>query len=229
MISIIVTAYNYSEFIRECIDSILNQKSSHTIEIIVVNDCSVDNTEKILLEYEDRIRYIKTHKNVGPAIARNIGLLQARGEYLCCFDGDDIMNSGFIEKHIEALIKNNVDFVFSGLEHIGEETGEFMFNDFNPVLCARNPFCPVCCVFKKSIYDKMGGFDEEAIIEDWFFWMEAVDNMFVGFNINEPLFKYRKHKGSRNYLIRQMNNDGIKQIQDKFKDAFIGDKFIKHI
>ncbi|MBO8144155.1 MAG: glycosyltransferase [Thermodesulfobacterium sp.] len=90
--SIIVPTYNRANFVVEAINSALNQTYKLPYEVIVVDDGSIDDTEKILLEYmkrEPRLKFIKHERNKGLAAARNTGILNSQGEYLLFLDSDD--------------------------------------------------------------------------------------------------------------------------------------------
>lgn len=91
LISIITAVYNGEEFLKEAIDSVLSQ-SFGTWELIIVNDGSTDNTEKIINTYlkDKRIKCFN-QKNLGVSAARNIGMKNMRGEYFCFLDADDIL------------------------------------------------------------------------------------------------------------------------------------------
>lgn len=89
-VSVIMPAYNAGKYIREAINSILSQTFSD-FEFIILNDCSTDSTEEIILSYHDpRIVYVKNEKNLGVAATLNRGLEMARGEYIARMDADDI-------------------------------------------------------------------------------------------------------------------------------------------
>lgn len=104
-VSVIVPAYNVEKYISKCLDSLVNQ-TYENIEIILINDGSIDNTGLICEKYsktDDRIKYINK-KNGGVSSARNVGLDKATGEYILFVDSDDWIE----EKTIEVLI-NNID------------------------------------------------------------------------------------------------------------------------
>ena len=91
-ISVIIPVYNTQEYLRECIDSVLNQ-NFQDIEIICINDGSTDNSQDILDEYHKKdIRFkVFTQKNQGLAKSRNVGLNHAKGEYVIFLDSDDYL------------------------------------------------------------------------------------------------------------------------------------------
>lgn len=109
LISIIVLAYNVEKYIKKCIDSLLSQ-SYQNIEIIIVNDGSTDNTPEVLSEYtnQEKIR-IFHQENKGISFSRNLGLMQAHGDYITFVDSDDYVSAQYCEKLYHHLIKNNAD------------------------------------------------------------------------------------------------------------------------
>lgn len=118
LISIIVPVYNSEKYIRRCIESLLKQEYSN-IEIIIINDGSSDNSLLVAEEYlpkDNRIRIIN-QKNSGVSKARNIGIDNVTGEYICFVDSDDYVEHNYISNFYIGL-QNDVDLVFQGLNEI---------------------------------------------------------------------------------------------------------------
>lgn len=114
-LSIIIPVYNGEKFIDRCLKSVLNQTLKN-IEVIVVNDGSKDNSEKLILEYkkiDTRIKYIST-KNNGVSRARNIGISYAKGEYIGFVDIDDYIDIKMYEIMYNKAKNNNSQIVFCG-------------------------------------------------------------------------------------------------------------------
>ena len=113
-ISVIVPIYNVEEYIRECLDSIVNQ-TLKDIEIILVDDCSTDNSGRISDEYyakDGRIIVIHKEKNEGALLARKTGVAHAQGRYIVFVDADDYLTSDNSLKTIYNIIEEkNVDIV----------------------------------------------------------------------------------------------------------------------
>lgn len=130
LVSIIIPAYNCSQYIDKCIESILIQTYKN-IEIIIINDGSLDNTEIVIKKYinkDKRIKYF-SQKNLGPSIARNNGIEKASGKYLMFVDSDDIVSSIYVEKLLDKIESINCDIVCCG--YIDESKyGIFKLNDF---------------------------------------------------------------------------------------------------
>jgi len=105
-VSVVIPSYNYGRFISNAIDSVLKQKGVET-DVIVVDDGSTDNTLEVLQSYKDRIRIFQ-QPHGGPALARNLGIKQANGEYITFLDADDwllgnslFMRCSYLHKHTE--------------------------------------------------------------------------------------------------------------------------------
>ena len=133
LVSIIIPVYNIGEkYLRQCLESVINQ-SYKNIEIIIVNDCSVfEEDEKIILEYaskDNRIKYIKHKENMGDGAARMTGLKEAKGYSVLFADGDDYMSLDLIEIAISEMIKNNVDIVCYNFFIVREENNKIEFNN----------------------------------------------------------------------------------------------------
>ncbi|MBE7702538.1 MAG: glycosyltransferase family 2 protein [Cyanobacteria bacterium SIG28] len=104
-ISVIVPVYNVQKYLRQCLDSIINQ-SYKNLEIICINDCSTDNSLKILEEYQkkdNRITIINNSENIGLGLTRNVGIKVATGEYIHCLDSDDYLELNAYETMVDNL------------------------------------------------------------------------------------------------------------------------------
>lgn len=124
LVSIIIPVYNSSLTLKKCLDSITNQ-TYNEIEIIVINDGSNDESEKIIMNYNDkRIKYYYID-NHGVSYARNLGINKSHGAYICFVDSDDYIDKNMIEKLLVSMNKYKVDIIrFSGYI----ETSQKKFN-----------------------------------------------------------------------------------------------------
>lgn len=118
-ISIVVPVYNVERYIKECIDSLINQTISAD-EIILVDDGSTDESGNICDEYSFRYSYIKTiHKcNAGLGMARNTGLEYVSSDYVTFFDSDDFADKDYIEKLMKPIIEDNYDTCKSSFKRV---------------------------------------------------------------------------------------------------------------
>ena len=133
-VSVIIPVYNAEKYLRNCLDSIINQTLSD-IEIICINDGSTDSSLEILNDYiqrDSRIILIN-QKNSGQGKARNKGISVARGDYIAFIDNDDWVDNNYFEELYNTAIKNNSDVVLCGAkEYIDEVTNKkdlIIFND----------------------------------------------------------------------------------------------------
>lgn len=114
LVTICVATYNRSKHLRYCIKSIQNQEYNN-IEIIVVDDCSTDNTKEVVSEFmknDNRIKYIKHENNKGLAAARNTAIFNANGKYFTFIDDDDRWTTNFIKEFVTLAEKYNKNYAF---------------------------------------------------------------------------------------------------------------------
>lgn len=115
LVSIITPTYNSEKFIADTIRSVLNQTYSHW-EMILVDDCSFDDTEKIITEFQakdSRILFYKLNKNAGAGVARNQAITMANGRFIAFLDSDDLWKPEKLQKQIDAMLTHNQPFSFS--------------------------------------------------------------------------------------------------------------------
>jgi glycosyltransferase involved in cell wall biosynthesis len=126
LVSVIVPVYNVMKYLRECIDSILAQTMS-SFELLLIDDGSTDGSGSICDEYgktDDRIRVF--HKeNGGLSSARNKGLDEAKGEFICFIDSDDTVSTDFLEKLYDALISSNAEMSLCNIDSPKLSEAEF--------------------------------------------------------------------------------------------------------
>ena len=115
-ISVVIPVYNAERYILACVDSLL-QQTIDSYEVILVDDCSTDHSAALCLEHyghESRIRLLQSKENQGAALARNVGLEQARGKYIAFVDADDEVEPDYLEHLYNAAEKVNADVVVEG-------------------------------------------------------------------------------------------------------------------
>lgn len=229
LVSVVIPNYNGELFLREALDSVIKQTYPY-IEIIVVDDGSTDSSLKILSEYEEKIKLIKTRK-FGASAARNRGIEAARGEYIALLDGDDIWSSNKLQLQIERLEALNLDLVYcsgqefesdksNGLVHQAVYSGDCYayFKKF-PTRGIVELGCS-SAVFRASLIELSGLFDEtfSGAAEDWDFFRRYSRHAKIGY-CPEILVKYRRHPGSitaRSVLAYYLGNK--QAILKMFKD-----------
>ena len=205
-VSVILPVYNSEKFVAQAIKGVLRQ-SFLDWELLVVNDGSTDNTEKIVKDWQKkdkRIRYIKHQRNRGLSAARNTGTKFAKGKYIAFLDADDVWLPKKIEIQINKINDPDADLVFSNW-YIWEPIKNVRVKAFNSnplgnkedLLCLfikKNFGNSSTALLKKSSLEKIGLFDESLkSSEDYGLWLRFIlKGMKIVFCI-EPLIYLRKH------------------------------------
>ncbi|MBS5788574.1 MAG: glycosyltransferase family 2 protein [Clostridioides difficile] len=123
LVSIITPVYNSEQFLSETIESIQNQTYKNW-QLLLIDDCSTDNSSKIIREYQEhdsRIKYIKLKRNSGAAVSRNKGLRCSEGRFVAFVDSDDLWNSRKLEKQVGLMLKENIGFTFTSYRYMKED------------------------------------------------------------------------------------------------------------
>lgn len=195
--------FNAEKFLKETIESILNQ-SEKGFEFIIVNDGSTDKSEEVILSYnDDRIVYIKK-ENGGEASARNVGLRSAKGEFIVWQDADDISLPNRLSILKRQFTSKNIGFVHSDMlliDEIGNPIGYWQSQQIDRksalkfILNVGTPFNNPSMMIRKSIIEKFT-FDEDLKIGTD---TEMVSNFvrdYESIHVNRPLLKYRRHSNN---------------------------------
>lgn len=122
LVSIIMPSWNTGRFIAESIQSVLKQTYQNW-ELIIVDDCSTDNTDEIVASFSDaRIKYLKNEKNSGAALTRNRAIREAKGEWIAFLDSDDLWVPEKLEKMLKFMKANGYAFAYHEFEKIDEQS-----------------------------------------------------------------------------------------------------------
>jgi len=161
-ISVIVAVYNTEKYIERCLNSLVNQTYDN-LEIIVVDDCSTDNSKKIINKYKNnkKIKILFNKKNSGAGYSRNVALKIASGEYIGFIDSDDYVQSDYYEKLMNSIVKNDSDISICDMKLVFDNTkyeqlAECYINDFNLLNVVNNGLAASPCnkLFKRSLITK---------------------------------------------------------------------------
>ncbi len=182
LVSIIIPCYNAEKWISKCIDSALSQTYS-SIEVIIVDDGSTDNSLTLVKEYGNKIRWISC-ENGGPSVARNAGIKLSKGKYIQFIDADDYISSFKVKQQLEFLEVSNADVVYGdwcyqyhqtdGTIELADYTTHQITDDILHYIIAYNSIIHGSCIYKREVFEKVVGFDESLkIAEDYDFSMRA--------------------------------------------------------
>ncbi len=211
-VSVIVPAYNHAAYVRECIDSALNQ-TYPDVEVVVVDDGSTDGTYEILRTYGDRITLIR-QENRGTQAARNTAIRASTGEFIALLDSDDVWLPHKLERQIPLLADQRVGLVYGYAYRVdasgqisdgGRPFGEVMPATLSQVeaLLIRNPVPTLSAVFRRTCISSLGGFDEAFVgIADRDMWLRIASRWRV-LCLPEPEGYYSVHPLNTTKMLYQ--------------------------
>ena len=224
IVSVIIPTCNRERFIPRSLGSVLNQ-SFEDYEIIIVDDCSEDNTGEIVSKYDDkRIRYIRHKKRMGGSAARNTGIRNSNGLFIAFLDDDDEWLPEKLCLQIELFIKRpELGMVCTGYFYIDDITKKvlkkfspekkgFIYKDLLETNCLGTTST---AMIRKECFGRVGVFDEDLpACQDWDMWLR-ISKMFEIDFLGQPLVKFFIHK---NRITRNIKAKikGRKTILNKY-------------
>ncbi|WP_404987520.1 glycosyltransferase family 2 protein [Clostridium culturomicium] len=223
-VSVIVPVYNAEKYIEKCVNSIRNQ-SLKDIEIILINDGSIDRSKEIIEGYakQDNRIVVINKENGGPAAARNKGIKLAKGKYIGFVDSDDYIEPDMYEKLFEVADKDKVQVAMCGYKHINtyKNTNEIISSnvEFNMIHNKEYIREQIIRTFTKntnygyfSLWNKL--YDRQWLLstgilmdetrdhgEDWWFNINIFMNISSFIAIGEPLYNYI-HVNSNSLMVK---------------------------
>lgn len=210
-VSVIMPAYNASQFIAQAIESVLNQTYNNW-ELIVVDDCSNDDTINIIENFcvnDSRIRLIKHKRNQGVAVARNTALDVATGDFIAFLDADDKWISNKLELQIDFMIKNNYVLTYTGYQKFDSDTGTKGKVIICPEKMAANDIyknTAIACLTVMVNRKAVGVFHMPNLshTEDQITWQQILDRGYTAYGLNENLSLYRE--GNQSLTSNQISS-----------------------
>jgi glycosyltransferase involved in cell wall biosynthesis len=199
-VSVIVPCFNHGEFLPEAVESVTALQRDD-VELIVVDDGSTDErTRKEMDALPERgIKTIR-QENKGLAAARNVGIAIAKGEYILPLDADNSLRSGYFEHGIRILdSKPKVGVVYGDAEFIGMGKGRWRVGSFERDRLLQWNYIDACAMYRRSIWEQNHGYDGTMPVqglEDWDFWLGALEHGWEFAYVPEVLFDYRKAEQS---------------------------------
>lgn len=227
--SIIMPAYNSERYIRQSIESVQKQTFANW-ELIIINDYSTDQTVQIVNDFiknDSRILlYSPDHKRKKAGLARQFGILKARGKYICFLDSDDLYKENKLQHHFGFLEKKpNIDMISTAWDVI-DSKGSFIstrkrpwfqkfyftFLSIRNICLLTNPICTSSCIVKKDLLDKYDfSLYTTKIAEDWLMWNDLFHTHRPNYHYFEmPFTSYRVNSTSlTNQSSMNINYYGI--------------------
>lgn len=212
-VTVIMPAYKAEKYIGRAIDSVMEQTIDAGVELIIINDCSLDGTEKVVKERIDFynrnkipgrfIRYLKNTDNEGVAESRNQGIRRARGEYLAFLDSDDWWEPDKLEKQVSCM-RQNPDTVLcaTGRELMnpdGTSKGKIIRIpekvSYKSLLFTN--WIPCSAVIMKTEIAREFYMCHDELHEDYIMWLQVTRRYGSVIGLNEPLLKSRMSEGGK--------------------------------
>ena len=233
-ISIIVPVYNAEEYLKKCLDSLVNQTKKE-LEFILINDGSTDKSEEIIKTYKDkRIKYFK-NKNQGIGKTRNFGIEKSSGKYLMFLDSDDYFSNDACEILYKEAEKEKADLIVFDYYRVEKgNLNEVKIESFNatnikddPNLLLKVNLGPCNKIYKTDLIKNNGiKFEESLKYEDTLFVVKAIYNAQKIIKLNRFLHYYMIHEKSET-TVRDERVFDILKIVDKIRKYLKNDKSIK--
>ena len=202
LVSIITPAYNSGKFISDTINSVLSQ-TYHNWEMIIVDDCSIDNTKDIVKSFQEkdnRIRLFENETNRGSAFSRNVALQNANGKWVAFLDSDDVWHPEKLEKQIEFMMKKSYHFSYTNYCEIDEKSDENGIIISGPKIVTNKLMIAYCwpgCLTVMYDAEKIGLMQsvDIKINEEYALWIK-ISRKANCYLLDENLAKYRRHSDS---------------------------------
>ncbi|MBV4553013.1 glycosyltransferase family 2 protein [Pseudomonas sp. SWRI102] len=217
LVSIIVPSYNHAAYIRECIESII-QQTYKNIELIIIDDGSLDQSELVIAELSDLcserfVRFEARHRpNKGLCATLNEAIEWCRGKYCSIIASDDLMLPEKTEMQVEYLEENlNCAAVFGQVTTINSESKvvnakkrikkSYIFND---IFLHKHTLPAPTQMIRSEKLKKTGGYPSWLIIEDWYMWLILASDGSTLDNLGVETTLYRRHAGNLSRRIEKM-------------------------
>ena len=231
LVTVYITNFNYSNYIKQAIDSVLNQKYQD-FELIIIDDGSTDDSKKIIENYKNysKIKIIY-QKNKGLNVTNNIAIRISKGKYIVRLDADDFLDENALMLMVQELEKDNeIGLVFSDyylVDRKGSIIAEEKRHDFKKVSLLDQPAHGECTMIRKSFLQELGGYSNDFSCQDGYeLWIKMSKYKKVS-NINLPLFYYRKHGKNLTENTERLYNTRHKIIKKNLEFSKIEKK--KHL
>lgn len=212
LISIILPVYNGEKYLSQSIESCLNQTFKN-FELIIVNDCSTDNTLSIANQYaqnDDRIKIINNLENKKLPASLNIGHNEAKGDFITWTSDDNFYELDALEKLLKSLLENQADIVYSNIfliDNLGNRIREVKLLGIENLIFGN--VIGSCFLYRRNVFEKNNGYNETLfLLEDYDFWLRSLLHSKYH-KVDHFLYNYRKHEDS---LTNQINTVSEKKV-----------------
>ena len=229
-ISVSIPVFNGSNYIKYCINSVLEQSYAN-FELVIVDNCSSDETQSIVESYNDeRIRYIRNKKNIGAINNFTKCVEMATGDYFVLLPHDDILLPEALEEFVSALENKNIGLVYSAMQVINENgdtlyrkknyDNDMLFTSEEALADLIKNFMPIqCAMVRTAILKKLGGFDlKYSLFSDVHLWLRVFLEGWGAYYINTPKSCLRAHDQQGQRAFQKPNLEKLSEHWGKQLD-----------
>ncbi len=223
-ISIIIPCYNHGQYIREALQSVEQCPDKNLYEIIIVNDGSKDQFTIDMMDTLAKEGYhVVNQVNQGLGRTRNNGIKLAKGDYILPLDSDNRIRPAYIYESIKILDAHpEIAMVYGDAQFFGDKDKRHVVGEFNLQNMMVENRIDACAVYRKSVWEAVGGYDENMPImgyEDWDMWMNMTFNNYKFHYVPEILFDYRVLGNSMLRSISISNKKKLfRYMDEKYKN-----------
>lgn len=245
-VSVVITSYNYDKYIKDAIESILNQSYSD-FELVIIDDCSTDNSVKIIKQFEDeRIKFIQNEENLGLKNSMQKAISYCSGEWIAFLESDDLWLPDTLEKRLACAEKYpQVGIIFNDVLEFGDEDWLLAVkNNFDRVrkilskkTFPKNIFYDInvhnliltfsSVMIKRELFENVSFETPIDALLDWWLYIHIAYNT-EAYYMKDKLTKWRQHKQS--YIMRKKKSKfkmaNIEAYLDVYKTKNLGVKFL---
>jgi glycosyltransferase involved in cell wall biosynthesis len=225
-ITVVMSVYNGNQYLSEAINSILTQTYSN-FEFIIIDDGSTDTSWALLKSYQDiRICLIRNERNLGLSKSLNIGLAEAKGNFIARMDSDDFCYPTRLEKQISYIkLHPEIGILGTSYENIDQE-GQLLSvcqnpTNHNEILWSNMAIAHPTVMMRYSVLKQIGGYQVDGPAQDYDLWMRASAITKLA-NLPEVLLKYRIHTNSISQKKQDVQYKNSIKIVRKFCSKFLG-------
>lgn len=223
LVSVIIPIYNMEAFLAETLQSVLASTYPH-FEVILVDDGSTDKSVEIAQTFvhNDQRVHLFRQENAGPCRARNRAVQESKGKYIFPHDADDLLAPHFLSDAVAVLeAQPEVKLVCPTIEFIGDRKGIWQLPTFDRNLLARRNHIAACALYRRTDFDRVGGYCEEMIArEDWDFWIAMLKDGGEVVRLPKVGYWYRVRSGSKRFRDRKRNAHVIRMLNRRHAAFF---------
>jgi glycosyltransferase involved in cell wall biosynthesis len=219
-VSIVIPCHNQGATLREALASVEQVRNENLLEVIVVDDGSSEvETTTILSQVEEAGCCVIRQSNRGLGAALNAGIRRAKGEFILPLGSDNRLRDTYLNEGV-SLLKSNIclGVVYADAEYFGERTGPWHVQEFSLLSMIRGNFIDACALFRKNLWEDVGGYDEQMPWtgwEDWDFWLRVAYRQGTFVHLPKVGFDHRVRSDSLRLQAHEHRLDLINYIFGK--------------